>query len=113
MKRIPLSWRSAAVSCALLALGSPARGAAPLTAHPKLDKELAPIAEAAARHAEIPLMSEALVRQAVQGYSPLKAHWNSLDQVQVYLHYDPQGVTPDTTALKDLGATDIKMSPRL
>ena len=113
MKRIPLSWRSAVLSCALLALGSSAQGAAPLATHAKLDKELAPIAEAAARHAEIPLMSEALVRQAVQGYSPLKAHWNSLDQVQVYLHYDPQALTPDMAALKNLGATDIKMSPRL
>lgn len=113
MKLIPLSWRTAAVSCALLVLGSPVQSANLPAAHPKLDKELAPIAAAAARHAEVPLMSEALVRQAVQGYSPLKAHWNSLDQVQVYLHYDPMGVTPDITALKNLGASDIKVSPQL
>lgn len=113
MKRIPLSWRSVVLSCVLLALGSQVEGANSLTAHPKLGKELTPIAEAAARHAEIPLMSEALVRQALHGYSPLEPHWNSLDQVQVYLHYDPQGVTPDTAALKGLGAADIKVSPRL
>lgn len=93
-------------SCLLATLAQAATAGTPS----RLDKHLAPIAEAAEHHVEASLMERALQRQSTHSNSPLEARWNDVGQVQVYLHYDPQEMTPDIRALEDLGATGIKTS---
>ena len=99
--------------CTCLLLIGSVQAATPSTAPSRLDKHLAPIAEAAERHVEASLMNRALLRQSTTGNSPFEARWNALGQVQVYLHYDPKEMSPDIQALQNLGATDIKPSPPL
>jgi hypothetical protein len=101
------------VLCATLLLVSEAQTAAQSTPGTKLDKHLAPIAEAAEQHVETPLMERALVRQSTHSNSPLEARWNASGQVQVYLHYVPGTASPSVTELENLGATDIVQSPEL
>ena len=79
----------------------------------KLDKRLAPIAAAAARHLEAPLRDAALARAAARAASPFEPHWNAAGQVQVYLHYGKYGAAPDREQLQALGATEIVDSPSL
>lgn len=98
---------------ASLILASSVRAATPLPATAKLDKQLAPIAEAAEQHVEASLMERALVRQGLHSNSVLEPRWNASGQVQVYLHYAPDGAAPDMAGLANLGATDIKQSPEL
>lgn len=103
------------LTCALLvaaALATTAANAADGD-HPKLDRHLAPIAAAAAIHAEGALRDAALARQALHGSSLLEPHWNGAGEVQVYLHYDPASNTPDLEQLSALGATEITPSPEL
>lgn len=99
--------------CTSLLLASLVQAATPSPATSGLDKQLAPIADAAERHVEAALMEQALVRQSDHSNSPLEARWNAMGQVQVYLRYDPKSAGPDLEELHDLGATDIEPSPEL
>src|SRR5579872_5172006 len=97
---------------ASLILASQLHAAVPLSSS-RLDRQLAPIAEAAEEHREARLMNEALQRQSNRLNSPLEARWNAAGAVQVYLHYAPGGAGPDIAALQSLGATDIVQSREL
>jgi len=79
----------------------------------KLGKRLAVIATAARENRTQPLMAAALSRELFRQNSPLEARWNASGQVQVYLHYDPNGNPPDRAELAALGATGILNSPAL
>ncbi|HEV2112485.1 MAG TPA: PKD domain-containing protein [Gammaproteobacteria bacterium] len=98
---------------ASLLLVSQLHAAAPFSASSRLDKRLAPIAEAAEERREGPLMRQALLRQSDHANSPFEARWNAAGAVQVYLHYAPGGAGPDIAALQSLGATDIVQSREL
>ena len=98
---------------ASLFLASQLHAAAPSSTSSKLDKVLAPIAEAAQEQREEPLMNRALLMQSNHANSPLEARWNATGAVQVYLHYAPGGAGPDIAALESLGATDIVQSKEL
>src|SRR6185437_2024874 len=78
-----------------------------------LDKQLAPIAAAAAQHVDASLRDAALKRQGDRQNSPFEARWNAAGQVQVYLHYDPSLAAPDQEQLAALGASDLTDSPKL
>ena len=99
--------------CTCLLLIGSVQAATPSTAPSRLDKHLAPIAEAAEEHREGPLMNRALLRQGVNANSPFEARWNEAGAVQVYLHYTIGGAGPDIAALKELGATGITQSDAL
>lgn len=95
---------------ASLFLVSQLHAAAPFSTSSRLDKQLAPIAEAAEERREGPLMSQALLRQSNHANSPFEARWNAAGAVQVYLHYASGDAGPDIAALQSLGATDIVQS---
>ena len=97
----------------LLALPFLVQAATPSPSSSHLDKRLAPIAVAAAAHADTRLRDAALARQANHLNSPLEARWNAAGEVQVYLHYDPATAAPDREQLEALGVTDILYSPRM
>ena len=84
------------------------------TADPgKLDKRLAPIADMVSRHGTDALQQNALLRQSQHLNSLQDARWNAQGQVQVYLHYSPGSLMPDTGVLTGLGATDLDPHPEL
>lgn len=98
--------------CASALLATHLHAAVP-SASGKLDKQIAPIAEAVDEQREGPLMNRALLRQSAHLNSALEARWNEAGAVQVYLHYAADGGAPDLSALKQLGATGITRSDAL
>lgn len=87
--------------------------ATPSQSSTKLDRRLAPIAQAATQHVEASLRDAALARQAGHRNTLLEPRWNSSGQVQVYIHYDPADATPDPEQLAALGVTDMVDSTKL
>lgn len=104
--------RSSTLSVCLLA-ASLSHAATPTSAASKLDKHLQPIADAAERHAEAPLMNQALARQSAHSNSPLDARWNTAGQVQVYLRLTQGAAGPSIQSLQSLGATGIVQNREL
>lgn len=103
--------QATALSLCLLS-ASLAQAATP-TGTGTLDKRLMPIADAAERHVEAPLMRAALSRQAAHLNTPFDARWDATGKVQVYLHLTPGSTGPGTQALTALGATGIRQSREL
>ncbi|HVA54679.1 MAG TPA: hypothetical protein VNI53_02615 [Gammaproteobacteria bacterium] len=56
------------------------------------------------------LMQASLTRQLFRENAPFEARWNASGQVQVSITYDRNSVTPDTEALANLGATNIRVT---
>jgi hypothetical protein len=111
MKSLHRSIRPALL--ASLALPLLAGAAIPAQPSARLDRRLAPIAEAAAQHVDASLRDAALARQAAHRNTLLEPRWNSTGQVQVYIHYDPAGAAPDHEQLTALGVTDMVDSAKL
>ena len=111
MKNFRRSIRPALLASLVLPLLAGA--AIPSQPSAKLDRRLAPIAQAATQHVEASLRDAALARQAARRNTLLEPRWNSTGQVQVYIHYDPADATPDPEQLTALGVTDMVDSDKL
>ncbi|MGB9429556.1 MAG: hypothetical protein WCC11_06715 [Gammaproteobacteria bacterium] len=77
----------------------------------KMDRQLRAIAESAATGHVIAEMQAALTRQLFRENAPFDARWNAQGQVQIYIYYDRNHVTPDAAGLMQLGATNIHVTP--
>lgn len=111
MKNFRRSIRPALLASLVLPLLAGA--AVPSQPSAKLDRRLAPIAQAAGQHVEASLRDAALARQAARRNTLLEPRWNSTGQVQVYIHYDPADAAPDPEQLAALGVTDMVDSDKL
>lgn len=96
---------------AALLLGNPALAAN--DHNTKMTSALRAVARAVESGNADALMQAALTRQLFRENGPLAARWNAGGQVQIYIHYDRSAVTPDITALQQLGATDIRAAQLL
>ncbi|MGH8278153.1 MAG: PKD domain-containing protein [Gammaproteobacteria bacterium] len=76
----------------------------------KLSARLAMVAELAAHHQTQSVMARSLTQQLFRRAAPLSPRWNASGAVQVYLHFNRYGGTPDAAALTALGATDVIVS---